>query len=83
MRLRIYAKTTDEAKVFTDIATKYDFNVDVKSGKNYADGKSLLGVCSLCSSLPLDIDAHGGTSEQYSAFVNDIKAAGLIRRKKG
>ena len=59
-----------QVKTFVNIVTKYDFDVDLVSGRYAVDAKSIMGIFSLDLSKPIKMEIH---SETPDAFLNEIK----------
>lgn len=47
-----------EVKDFVNIVNKYDFDVDLTSGRYIIDAKSIMGIFSLDLSSPIKVDVH-------------------------
>ncbi len=62
--------TINDVKDFVNIVTKYDFDVDLVSGRYAVDAKSIMGIFSLDLSKPIKIDVH---SEDAGEFLAEIK----------
>lgn len=50
--------TINDVKSFVNIVTKYDFDVDLVSGRYAIDAKSIMGIFSLDLSKPIDLAIH-------------------------
>ena len=50
--------TINDVKSFVNIVTKYDFDVDLVSGRYAIDAKSIMGIFSLDLSKPIDLNIH-------------------------
>ncbi|MGM9537937.1 MAG: HPr family phosphocarrier protein [Candidatus Onthomonas sp.] len=50
-------------KHFVETATRFTCDIDVKSGRYVIDGKSILGLFSIDSSLPATICFHGSDDD--------------------
>lgn len=61
----------NDVKNFVNIVTKYDFDVDLISGKYVVDAKSIMGIFSLDLSKPIDVQVH---SDDCDAFIDEIKS---------
>ena len=61
----------ENAKLFTEIASRYDFDIDLKVGRYIVNGKSVLGVCSLDMSKPITVEIY---SDDCADFLEKIKA---------
>lgn len=68
--VKIMLSTINDVKNFVNTVTKYDFDVDLISGRYAIDAKSIMGIFSLDLSKPIDLQAHSDNSD---AFFNDIK----------
>ena len=56
--LTIKLDTISDVKNFVNIVSKYDFEVDLVSGRYAVDAKSIMGVFSLDLSKPVTLCAH-------------------------
>lgn len=63
--------TINDVKTFVNTVSKYDFDVDLISGRYAIDAKSIMGIFSLDITKPIKLDAH---TEDADAFINEIKA---------
>ncbi len=68
--VNIKLATISDVKVFVNTVAKYDFDVDLISGRYAIDAKSIMGIFSLDISKPIKLDAH---TEDADAFFADIK----------
>lgn len=68
--VNISLTTIDDVKKFVNAVSKYDFEVDLTSGRYVIDAKSIMGIFSLDLSKPIKLTA--GTDEK-SPFFEDIK----------
>ncbi len=55
MKLRIKLDNMEEAQEFVNIASKFDYDIDLKSGVVYIDAKSFLGVYSMGLKRDLEV----------------------------
>lgn len=55
----IMLKSINDVKDFVNIVNKYDFDVDLTSGRYIVDAKSIMGIFSLDLSKPIDLNIHG------------------------
>ena len=62
--------TINDVKSFVNIVTKYDFDVDLVSGRYAIDTKSIMGIFSLDLSKPIKLEAH---TDDADAFFAEIK----------
>ena len=66
----ISLKSITDVKDFVNIVNKYDFDIDLTSGRYVVDAKSIMGIFSLDLSKPIRVDVHTDSCEE---FENDIK----------
>ncbi|NLY44113.1 MAG: HPr family phosphocarrier protein, partial [Clostridiaceae bacterium] len=53
-----------------NIVNRYDFDVDLSSGRYVVDAKSIMGIFSLDLSKPIKVQVH---SDDCDAFMEEIK----------
>ena len=66
----IMLNTINDVKGFVNIVCKYDFDVDLISGRYAIDAKSIMGIFSLDLSKPIKLEAH---TDDASDFLAEIK----------
>ncbi len=66
----IMLNTINDVKLFVNTVAKYDFDVDLVSGRYAIDAKSIMGIFSLDLSKPIQLEAH---SDDCEAFFDEIK----------
>ncbi|MBO4941496.1 MAG: HPr family phosphocarrier protein [Clostridia bacterium] len=54
----ILLKSPEDVKNFVNIATKYDFDIDLTSGRYVVDAKSIMGIYSLDLSKAVKVEIH-------------------------
>ena len=57
-----------EVKKFVDVVSKYDFNIELVSGKYVVDAKSIMGIFSLDLEKPVHMNADTD-DEAFKAAV--------------
>ena len=62
----IMLNTINDVKLFVNTVAKYDFDVDLVSGRYAIDAKSIMGIFSLDLSKPIH-------SDDCEAFFEEIK----------
>jgi phosphocarrier protein HPr len=67
--MHIILKSINDVKDFVNIANKYNFDIDLVSGRYTVDAKSIMGIFSLDLSNPIKVEVH---SEDCEAFMNEI-----------
>ncbi len=58
----------NDVKEFVNIVGKYNYDVDLTSGRYVVDAKSIMGIFSLDLTKPIRVDAH---TEDATEFMND------------
>lgn len=66
----ILLNTTDSVKHFVSTISKYDFEMDLRSGRYVVDAKSLLGIFSLDLNKPVVLEIY---SSECDELLNEIK----------
>ena len=54
----------DDVKNFVNIIMRFDFDIDLKSGRYAVDAKSIMGIFSLDLSKPIELIAHTEDAEK-------------------
>ena len=60
----------NDVKDFVNTVSKYDFDVDLTSGRYVVDAKSIMGIFSLDLSKPIKVEVHNDNSEE---LINELK----------
>ncbi len=66
----ILLNTTDSVKNFVSTVSKYDYEMDLRSGKYVVDAKSLLGIFSLDLNKPVILEIYSTDCDQ---LIEEIK----------
>ena len=69
--LVIKLDTINDVKNFVNIVSKYDFDMDLMSGRYAVDAKSIMGIFSLDLSKPIDLNIHA--SEDMDSILSILK----------
>jgi len=67
----ILLSSINDIKAFVNIVNKYEFDVDLTSGRYVVDAKSIMGIFSLDLSKPIKVDVH---TDDADAFLKEIEA---------
>lgn len=70
-KVTIKLNTIADVKNFVNIVSKYDFDVDLISGRYSIDAKSIMGIFSLDISKSIELVAH---ADDTGAFMDEIKS---------
>ena len=68
--VNIMLKSIDDVKNFVNLVNKYDFEVDLISGRYVVDAKSIMGIFSLDLSRPIKLETY---AEDCDDFMEEIK----------
>ena len=60
----------NDVKDFVNIVAKYDFDVDLTSGRYVVDAKSIMGIFSLDLSKPIELNIHTDDAEKFMADID-------------
>ncbi|MBC8585750.1 HPr family phosphocarrier protein [Youxingia wuxianensis] len=63
-------ETINDVKEFVNTVSRYDFDVDLISGRYAVDAKSIMGIFSLDLSKPIKVEIH---SDDCDKFMDEIK----------
>ena len=66
----IMLHSINDVKSFVNSVNKYDFDVDLTSGRYVVDAKSIMGIFSLDLSKPITLEVH---SDDCDALVEELK----------
>lgn len=71
----VLLNSINEVKAFVNAVTKYDYEIDLSSGRYLVDAKSIMGIFSLDLSKPIKVEAHSDDCEDLlrdvAPFVQD------------
>ena len=71
----VLLSSINDVKAFVNVVTKYDFEIDLTSGRYVVDAKSIMGIFSLDLSKPLilnaDTDDEAKVKETFADFVGE------------
>ncbi len=67
----IMLNSINDVKNFVNTVNKYDFDVDLTSGRYVVDAKSIMGIFSLDLSKPIKVEVF---SDEPGAFMEEMKA---------
>ena len=68
-KVMVSLQTINDVKEFVNIVMRYDFDIDLVSGRYAVDAKSIMGIFSLDLSKPIELDAH---TDDADKFLKDI-----------
>lgn len=68
----IMLDSINAVKTFVNVVSKYDFEVDLASGRYVVDAKSIMGIFSLDLSKPIEITIHGDEDGKLEAEIKQF-----------
>ena len=68
----IMLNSINDVKNFVNAVNKYDFDVDLTSGRYVVDAKSIMGIFSLDLSKPIKIDIHSDNCADFEAEIKEF-----------
>ena len=60
----------NDVKDFVNIVSRFDFDVDLTSGRYVVDAKSIMGIFSLDLSKPIKVEVYDDNCEEFLALIN-------------
>ena len=66
----VFLQAINDVKEFVNIVMKYDFDIDLVSGRYAIDAKSNMGIFSLDLSKPIQLNAHTDDAEDLLKDLN-------------
>ncbi len=65
----VMLNSINEVKDFVNIVSRYDFDIDLSSGRYVVDAKSIMGIFSLDLSKAIKVDAYveGAKAESFKS----------------
>jgi len=70
-KVTIMLSTINDVKHFVNTVSRYDFDVDLISGRYAVDAKSIMGIFSLDLSSPIDMEVR---SDDCDEFLKQIES---------
>ena len=68
----IMLKSINDVKDFVNIVNKYDFDIDLTSGRYIVDAKSIMGIFSLDLSKPIRVEVHIDECGNFCDEINNF-----------
>ncbi len=68
----ILLSSINDVKDFVNIVSRYEFDVDLTSGRYVVDAKSIMGIFSLDLSKPIKVEVHS-ESPECETFIDSLK----------
>ena len=71
--LVIKLDTINDVKNFVNIVSKYDFDMDLMSGRYAVDAKSIMGIFSLDLSKPIELNIHSEDEAEFEFRLQAVR----------
>lgn len=68
IKVSLFSNT--DVKDFVNIVSKYDFDIDLVSGRYVVDAKSIMGIFSLDLTKPIQVELH---TDDADAIMEELK----------
>ena len=62
--------TINDVKEFVNTVSRFDFDVDLISGRYAVDAKSIMGIFSLDLSKPIQMNVHSAGADEFFAAID-------------
>ncbi|MDD6564453.1 MAG: HPr family phosphocarrier protein [Clostridiales bacterium] len=62
----------NDVKDFVNTVSRYDFDVDLISGRYIVDAKSIMGIFSLDLSKPIDVQIHADDASEFMSQIDSF-----------
>ena len=69
----IILNSINDVKEFVSIVTRYEFDIDLISGRYIVDAKSIMGIFSLDLLSPITVVAHTDYAEDFFEKIEKFK----------
>ena len=69
--IQISLTMAQRVKDFVNVVQKYDYDVDLRSGRYVVDAKSILGIFSLDLASPINVEIH---SDSCDDLLKELEA---------
>ena len=67
---QILLSSINDVKNFVNTVSKYDYDIDLTSGRYVVDAKSIMGIFSLDLSKPIKVEIHNDNSDD---LISELK----------
>lgn len=68
--VNVLLSSINDVKNFVNIVSKYDFDIDLASGRYVVDAKSIMGIFSLDLAKPIKVEIH---TDDADAIMGELK----------
>ena len=64
--------TAESVKHFVNVTNKFDYDMDLRSGRHVVDAKSIMGIFSLDLSKPIKVEVHSDDADEFMAAIDSF-----------
>ena len=64
--------STNDVKDFVNTVSRYDFEVDLVSGRYIVDAKSIMGIFSLDLAKPIKVQVHADDASEFMSQIDSF-----------
>ncbi len=68
----IVLNSINDVKNFVNVVTKYDYEIDLISGRYVVDAKSIMGIFSLDLTQPIKVEVHNDDCADLTAELKEF-----------
>ena len=72
VKFEMLLSSINDVKDFVNTVSKYDFDVDLVSGRYVVDAKSIMGIFSLDLSKPISVEVHADDAAKFLEEVDKL-----------
>lgn len=69
-KTNVSLQAINDVKEFVNIVMRYDFEIDLVSGRYSIDAKSIMGIFSLDLSKPIELIAHTDNADDFFTAIS-------------
>ena len=62
----------NDVKDFVNTVSRFDFDVDLVSGRYVVDAKSIMGIFSLDLSKPIKVEGHSDDAAEFMSLIDKV-----------
>lgn len=68
-KVTIMLSNINDVKLFVNTVSRFDFDVDLISGRYVVDAKSIMGIFSLDLSSPIDMEIRSDDCDEFLSLI--------------
>jgi phosphotransferase system HPr-like phosphotransfer protein len=71
-KVTIMLSNINDVKLFVNTVSRFDFDVDLISGRYVVDAKSIMGIFSLDLSSPIDMEVRSDDCDEFLKLIDSF-----------